>query len=162
MKQNIITYLNLEQNFSRSETAVPVTLSDRRHELSGERFYAAAVSFAERLSGQGIWNSPVVIRAEHRLETLVLFLGALLSGNYYVPLPEDLPEEKVKIILGQLHTKQVYTCEEVRYTAGSPAHDLLEELRETLPRLPKLLQQIMCRRTRCISYFFTSINLLCM
>lgn len=137
MKNNIISYLHLEQDFSRGSPAAPVTLSDRYHEISSRRFYAAAVSFAGRLYRQRIWNRPVAVKAEHRLETLVLFLGALLSGNYYVPLPEDLPEEKAGKILGQLHTGQVYGCGDVRFMGGSPPQDLLEELGEARRRLPE-------------------------
>lgn len=137
MKSNIISYLHLEQGFTRGSPSGPVTLSDRYREISGQEFYAAAVSFAGRLYRQWIWNRPVVVRAEHRLETLVLFLGALLSGNYYVPLPEDLPGEKEGKILGQLQAGRVYGCGDVRFTDEPPPRDLLEGLGEARRRLPE-------------------------
>lgn len=138
MKKNIISFLQLEYSFVRNVSdASSMVLSDSSHEISAEKFYYTAVSFAEKLYNKGIWNQPIVIRAEHRLETLILYLAVLLSGNYYVPLPEDLPEEKVQKILGQLHTRYVYTCEDIRYTDKSPAQDLLEGLEEVRKGLPE-------------------------
>lgn len=138
MTENMISYLQLEQDFFRSgQNAGDAVLSDCFHEISGSEFYAAAVSFAEKLYEKGVWNQPVAIRAEHRLETLVMFLGVLLSGNYYVPVPEDLPEERVQEIMGKLHVESVYTYDAVRYGKEPPAHDLLAGLGEARCRLPE-------------------------
>ena len=106
MDRNIISYLHLEESFSRSGgNAAPAVLSDCYREISGSDFYAAAAAFAERLYEREVWNQPVIIRAGHRLETPAMFLGALLSGNYYVPLPDDMPEEKVREVMeiGRAH-----------------------------------------------------------
>lgn len=136
LKENIISYLQLDYSFIRKESGTPVVLSDGRHEISGGRFYDTAAFFAKELYDRGIWNQPIVIRAEHRLETLILYLGALLSGNYYVPLPEDIPEEKGQKILERLHAQYVYTYADIRCPHKTPAPELLEELKAARRRLP--------------------------
>ncbi len=136
--QNIISYLRLEQDFFRiGQNLKYNVLSDCYHEISGSEFYAAAVFFAGKLYEKGIWNKPIVIRAEHRLETIVMFLGAVLSGNYYVPIPDDLPEEKVQEVMGRLQVEEIYTYDAIRYVKKPPAQDLLKGLREQRGRLPE-------------------------
>lgn len=137
MDKNIISYLHLEEDFARrGKNEGSIVLSDRYREISGSDFYAAAASFAERLYEKGIWNRPVIIRADHRLETPAMFLGAVLSGNYYVPLPDDLPEGKVQEIMGKLNAGEVYTYDAVRFARKPPAQDLLNGLREAREHLP--------------------------
>lgn len=138
MDRNIISYLHLEESFSRSGgNAAPAVLSDCYREISGSDFYAAAAAFAERLYEREVWNQPVIIRAGHRLETPAMFLGALLSGNYYVPLPDDMPEEKVREVMGKLQAEEVYTYDDVRFVRKPPPQDLLNGLREARGRLPE-------------------------
>ena len=36
-------------------------------------------------------------------DTLVAFMGVLLSGNYYVPVSREMPEEKVEKIRQQIN-----------------------------------------------------------
>ncbi|MCI8378460.1 MAG: hypothetical protein HFH72_08065 [Lachnospiraceae bacterium] len=46
MDRNIISYLHLEESFSRSGgNAAPAVLSDRYREISGSDFYATAAAF---------------------------------------------------------------------------------------------------------------------
>jgi amino acid adenylation domain-containing protein len=137
LTQNIISYLRIEQEFIRGGDArTPFILSDSWNEITGEQFFNSAVFFAAQLQEQGIWNQPIVVKAEHRLETLILYLGVLMSGNYYVPLAEDLSESKSEEILRLLHAESVYTCENVEYRNESPQKGTLLKLQKSREKLP--------------------------
>ncbi len=52
------------------------------------------------LTGFGRQNSAVAIMLDKSKETLVSFMGTVYSGNFYVPIDENMPEDRVKKIFG--------------------------------------------------------------
>lgn len=135
---NIISYLGIEEGLQRKDPARSMILSDQYQEIEGQQFYEAALAFGDKLHTEGLWNQPVMIRAEHRLETLAMFLGTLLSGNYYVPVPDDCPGEMQHKIAGCLYTEQIYTAEEINFSQRAAVSEekkaALKVCREKLPK----------------------------
>ncbi len=136
LEHNIISYLQAE-NFSERPAWRGMVLSDCNGDMTGRAFYAAAASFAARLYGMGIWNRPVAVKAEHRLETLILYLGVLLSGNYYIPLAEDMAVGQVQEILEKTGADGVYTYADISRTEKMPEPGVMERLREKRRMLPE-------------------------
>ena len=136
LEHNIISYLQAE-NFSERPAWRGMVLSDCNGEMTGRAFYTAAASFAVRLYVRGIWNRPVAVKAEHRLETLILYLGVLLSGNYYIPLAEDMAVGQVQEILEKTGADGVYTYADISRIEKMPEPGVMERLREKRRMLPE-------------------------
>lgn len=47
-------------------------------------------------------NKPVAVWVGRDVESILMFLGAVYSGNFYVPLNRGLPKERVKVMLEAL------------------------------------------------------------
>lgn len=105
--KNIISYLELESGFTGMKDNEPLIWDDQKMVPAGE-FYERAEAFAWYLMEKGLWNAPVAIVSEHVPETLELYLGTLLSGNYYVPIAEDWAPQKRQSVLRSIQTNVVY------------------------------------------------------
>ena len=61
------------------------------------------------ISAANIWNHPVAVFLPKSEKALFAIMGVLYSGNYYVPVDYDSPEERLERILDQLHHPFVIT-----------------------------------------------------
>ena len=64
--------------------------------------FARAETMARGLAAgidSGYSNAPIAVFAGRSAETAILFLAALCSGNYYIPIDPDMPAEKMQAIL---------------------------------------------------------------
>lgn len=52
-------------------------------------------------------NKPIVVSIDRTLESVVMFMGVLYSGNFYVPLDRNLPDRRIETILQTLDTSIV-------------------------------------------------------
>ena len=59
-------------------------------------------------------NRPVGVLAARDIRTPAFFLGALYSGNYYVPIDPDMPPEKKQAILDETGMRVILGTEENR------------------------------------------------
>ena len=64
--------------------------------------------------GTGEKNRPVGVLAARDIRTPAFFLGALYSGNYYVPIDPDMPPEKKQAILDETGMTVILGTEENR------------------------------------------------
>lgn len=55
-----------------------------------------AIAVAVFLEKQKLWGQAIGVEVTRSKDTLVAFMGVLLSGNYYVPVSREMPEEKVE------------------------------------------------------------------
>lgn len=71
--------------------------------------YKEAVDSVERIATflhkQNIVNSPIIFNAERNNKSLIILLGIILSGNYFVPVNVDLSEEKIDSIIASSNAK---------------------------------------------------------
>lgn len=93
--QNVLLYLEKSANLTPDKVAVAY----------GEDQYtfSALRSLAKRI-GTAIGDmrrQPLGIIAARGVETIAFFMGALYSGNYYVPIDPDMPPEKKQAILDE-------------------------------------------------------------
>lgn len=50
-----------------------------------------------------IWkNQPIAVLIDRNVESLILFMGILYSGNFYVPLDDTMPPKRIALILDTL------------------------------------------------------------
>ena len=96
MAINLIEYL--EESAGRFPDKLAV--SDEKTELTFSELRKNAMALASYINEiTGAVSMPVAVEADRCSESLVMFLGVLYSGNYYVPIDNKMPEDRVDIIL---------------------------------------------------------------
>ena len=96
MCKTIIDYLELEK--MTGAEAEQLFLKDENGTLTRREFFEKVMQTAGWLHNEGCFNEPVGVFSAHMAETLWLYLGVLVSGNYYVPLQPDLNQERFEKI----------------------------------------------------------------
>ena len=78
-----------------------VVLKDTTQQFTQRMIWERVIKVGMWLHQQGFFNAPVGVVATHTADTLILYLGVLASGNYYVPLQPEIPKERVESICMQ-------------------------------------------------------------
>lgn len=110
MCDNIVDEIDFD-SFAKDRTG-EVLLSDETQQLTQRMVWERAMRVGLWLHGQGIFNEPVGVVARHRADTLVLYLGVLASGNYYVPLQPEIRKERLNNICIQTGLSVILDSEE--------------------------------------------------
>ncbi|CUO17593.1 Phenyloxazoline synthase MbtB [[Eubacterium] contortum] len=105
-----------------------------------------AQAVAEHLAAEGIQKEPVAITLPRGYEQIVAALGILMSGNLYLPVSLNQPEERRKLIHEKTGVKYVITNEdwEKKITWLEETRRLiLEEMKECVSEveLPKVMPE---------------------
>ncbi|MBO5487552.1 MAG: AMP-binding protein [Eubacterium sp.] len=77
-------------------------LIDRDGGVSYNEFMRRATAVAVFLERENLRGQAIGVEVDRSLDSLVRFMGVLLSGNYYVPISNEMPEEKVEKIREQI------------------------------------------------------------
>lgn len=92
MDANIFDYLELEPQ--TPEKGASEILLDGHGKTAQRELYQKVTAVGAYLKNQGFYNRPIAVAAAHRVETVILYLGILASGNYYIPIAPDMPRER--------------------------------------------------------------------
>ena len=95
MVTNILDYLE------KSVSLYPekVVFSDSKKDITYSELRKTAAAVASALVSKGIGTKkPVVVFIDRNIESLVSFMGTVMSGNFYVPVDRSLPAQRVKLI----------------------------------------------------------------
>ena len=76
-----------------------LALVDTNRMLTYQELYLEVVEKASYINEQGVSNSPILVKVNRSLDSVVAFFAILLSGNYYIPVDENIPEEKLTKII---------------------------------------------------------------
>ncbi len=123
---NILSYLE--------ESAVKykdkIAFSDEVSELSFGKMLSAARSAGSFLLEKGFYKKPVVVFMKKSPDMINAFLGAVYAGCYYVPIDEEMPEHRIKLIFETLKPEIVIyddtTEESVRELLGAAKGEAAE------------------------------------
>ena len=99
MVTNILDYLE------KSVSLYPekVVFSDSKKDITYSELRKKAAAVASALVSKGIGTkTPVVVFIDRNIESLVSFMGTVMSGNFYVPVDRSLPAQRVKLIFETL------------------------------------------------------------
>ncbi len=69
------------------------------------------------LSKQGFYNEPIVVFMGKKPSTIVSFLGVVYSGNYYVPIDDEIPRHRIELILSNLNPRAMICDDETKELA---------------------------------------------
>ena len=147
MLRNVLEYL---EYWAEKDPQKPL-FGDVKETLSrGEvRDFARRVGTAlsQRLSGAT--GKPVAVLADRSLRPLLAFLGAVYSGNFYVPIDRQMPLGRIQVMLETLQPAAILGQRQDESLLGQlsewPKKYFLEELLETEPK-EALLKEILGNR----------------
>ena len=95
MHNNVIDYLNEIVKHKPDKTAY----SDGTTSLTFSDVYAISGSIGTYIAGKGIYGKPVVVFMQKSPMEVATFLGIVAAGCYYVPIDEEMPGDRIQLIL---------------------------------------------------------------
>ena len=107
MHNNVLNYLNEIVKVKPDKLAY----SDGTNNLTFQETYDAATSIGTYLAKNGITKKPVVIYMNKSPMEIAAFFGTVYAGCYYVPIDEEMPAERIRLILDNVKSP-VIICDE--------------------------------------------------
>lgn len=100
---NILEYLENTAPRCAHKTA----FADETSALSFGELYHGARAIGSSLLAQGFSREPIVVFMQKSPQTVCAFLGVVYAGCYYVPIDEEMPVQRIGLILAQLKPRAV-------------------------------------------------------
>lgn len=90
-----------------------IALCDDKNSISYIELYNRARSIASYIVEEtnGALRKPVAICIDRNIESIVLFMGVLYSGNFYVPIDVNMPSERIGIIFDDLKPELILSSD---------------------------------------------------
>jgi D-alanine--poly(phosphoribitol) ligase subunit 1 len=103
MQRNVMEYL--EQTVWR----VPEKIAYANEEtgVTFQEVYDRARAIGTFLNEKGYEKEPIVVFMGKHPDTIVTFYGVIYSGNYYVPIDEEMPVHRIELIFESLKPRAV-------------------------------------------------------
>lgn len=103
MQRNVMEYL--EQTVNR----VPDKIAYANEEMgiTFREVFDHSRAIAAFLNDQGLTREPIVVFMGKHPRTIVTFYGVIYSGNYYVPIDEEMPRHRIELIFQSLKPRAV-------------------------------------------------------
>lgn len=110
MQTNVLEYLE------KTVVRVPdkVAFANESEGLTFRQVYDQARGVGSFLHEKGFYNQPVVVFMKKHPNTITAFLGTIYSGNFYVPLDEEMPRHRIELIFKTLNPKAIICDEDTR------------------------------------------------
>ena len=97
--------LNLIEYLEKSAMRFPdkLAVSDEKTELTFSELRSYAMAAASYIiDATGAEKSPIAVEVDRCTQSVVMFLAVLYSGNFYVPIDNKMPEDRVSLILSDI------------------------------------------------------------
>lgn len=100
--------------FEQSAERVPdkIAFSDQNRQITFRQLRDEARRIAAGIVTCGFRREPIGVWAEHSVDTVVLFLAVLYSGNFYIPLDEEAPAERIRMMIDSSRMRLIVGCQE--------------------------------------------------
>lgn len=111
---NVLEWLEASAKEYPNRTA----FADAGQEINYARLQRLAMAIGCRITEQAekrgeTWkNQPIAVLIDRNIESLILFMGIVYSGNFYVPLDDTMPPKRISLILDTLHPVLVIDSKE--------------------------------------------------
>ena len=76
-----------------------VAFVDLEKEITYGDLFLDVLDKASYLVELGYNKEPIIVKVNRKIETIISFFAILLSGNYYIPVDEDIPNYKLEQII---------------------------------------------------------------
>lgn len=102
MFTNVLDYLDNSVRLYGEKLA----LSDSKNQVTYNELNEKARAVGSALMAKSATkNSPVVVFIDRNIESVISFMGIVMSGNFYVPVDRQLPVKRVELIVNTLQPK---------------------------------------------------------
>lgn len=109
MKINVLEYLEDSVKREPEKTA----FADQHKSITYQELEEQAKRIASYIFKQGNWrNRPIAVVIDRNIESLILFLGVVYSGNFYVPVDHTMPQQRIGLILDTLDPVMILSAVE--------------------------------------------------
>ncbi len=106
---NILAYL--EQSAARCPQKNALIDEEESITFSELERYAQALGSSILAAIPGVMRRPVAVLADRTAATVVSLLGVVYSGNFYVPLDNRLPKERLQLMLDKMQPAMIICAE---------------------------------------------------
>jgi len=105
-------YINVLEMLEDNVKANPnrIAFEDENNSISYIELHNRARSIASYIGdriGKTTGRQPIAICIDRNIESLILFMGVLYSGNFYVPIDTNMPSDRIALIFEDLNPKLV-------------------------------------------------------
>ena len=110
MQTNVLEYLE------KTVVRLPekVAFANEVEGLTFKQVYDQARAVGSFLHSKNFYNKPVVVFMKKHPNTITAFFGVIYSGNYYVPLDEEMPRHRLELIFETLKPQAIICDEDTR------------------------------------------------
>lgn len=110
MQTNVLEYLE------KTVVRLPekVAFANEVEGLTFKQVYDQARAVGSFLHSKNFYNKPVVVFMKKHPNTITAFFGVIYSGNYYVPLDEEMPRHRIELIFETLKPQAIICDEDTR------------------------------------------------
>ena len=88
-----------------------IAYSDGETQLTFSDVYKQSRSIGSYLSQKGIYKKPIVIFMKKSPLEIAAFFGVITGGNFYVPIDEEMPGQRIQMIFDQVQPPLII-CDE--------------------------------------------------
>lgn len=110
MQRNVMEYL--EQIVDKVPNKI--AYANEKMGITFQRLYIDSRAIGTFLMKQGFVKEPIVVFMGRNPRTIVTFYGVIYSGNYYVPIDEEMPKHRIELIFESLKPRAVICDRETR------------------------------------------------
>ena len=116
MTRNVLEYLE----HSAAQFPDKIAVQDAEHAISYAELVQKAKSIGSFLAETAaVRNRPMMVLIDRNLESIVLFMGIVYSGNFYVPVNASLPLKRIQSIAQTLSPAAILSLEKDAALAAS-------------------------------------------
>ncbi|MBR5338349.1 MAG: amino acid adenylation domain-containing protein [Lachnospiraceae bacterium] len=110
MQNNVLDYLDeiIEKNPDK------VAFADDTEEFSFRQTYEVCRAIGSGILSRGIRRRPVVVFMRKHPREIVTFFGVIKAGCFYVPIDEEMPEARIRLILENVQAP-LLICDDETY-----------------------------------------------
>lgn len=112
----------------RTPEAVALIDTGKQRQFTYHDLEGRVTSVASGIVKEGIFNQPIAIMLPRGYEQVEAALAVMASGNYYVPINENQPIERMKLILEKTGIQCILTSSELRQKVNLPEYIHVFEL----------------------------------
>ena len=103
MQNHVLEYLDVTVNRVPNKIA----FANETESLTFLEVHNQNRAIASFLAKKGLYKEPVVVFMNKHPKTIVAFFGVINSGNFYVPIDEEMPSSRIGIILENLKPRAI-------------------------------------------------------
>ena len=107
MQYHVMEYL--EHTVKRVPTKL--AYANDQYGVTFQEVYDQSRAIGTFLQQQGLMKQPVVVFMNRHPKAILAYYGVIYSGNFYVPLDDEMPQSRIELILRNVNPKAII-CDE--------------------------------------------------